>query len=440
MQPDRADDKAALLDRATVAIGGGATAAFFVPGRVELLGKHTDYAGGRSLLCAVEQGFCVAARRRADAIVRILAVDRREIVSCAWEAAADQRADDWANYALTVVRRLARNFPDARCGADIAFVSDIPAAAGLSSSSALMIAVFLALAEVNGLASRAAYRREIQRPEDLAGYVAAIENGRRFGGLEGDRGVGTSGGSEDHTAILCCRAGAASQYAFAPVRRERVVRFPAAHRLVIADSGVAAEKTGAARVAYNRASLAVEAILEVWHAATGQRPSSLDAAASADPGRPDRLRAVLRDAAVPGFTPQALLDRFEQFWQESTEFVPAAGNALDAGDLRRFGAIVDRSQEAAERQLGNQVAETIALQRLAREEGALAASAFGAGFGGSVWALVPESDVDRFGAAWGQRYRQAYPVAGAHARLITSHPGPPATPLLGESDLLTGPI
>src|SRR6185369_2257727 len=44
---------------------------WFVPGRIEVLGKHTDYAGGRSLLCAVERGFCIVARPRADAVVRI---------------------------------------------------------------------------------------------------------------------------------------------------------------------------------------------------------------------------------------------------------------------------------------------------------------------------------------------------------------------------------
>ncbi len=51
--------------------------------------------------------------------------------------------------------------------------------------------------------------------------------------------------------------------------------------------------------------------------------------------------------------------------------------------------MAERSQEAAERWLGNQIPETIALARLARHVGATAASAFGAGFGGSVWALVP---------------------------------------------------
>jgi galactokinase len=52
--------------------------AFFVPGRIEVLGKHTDYAGGRSLLCAVERGFVVLATPRDDAIICAVAVQRGE--------------------------------------------------------------------------------------------------------------------------------------------------------------------------------------------------------------------------------------------------------------------------------------------------------------------------------------------------------------------------
>jgi len=72
-----ADRKARLFDsaeqRLALLTGRACKSAprWFVPGRIEVLGKHTDYAGGRSLLCAVERGFCVVARPRADNIVRI---------------------------------------------------------------------------------------------------------------------------------------------------------------------------------------------------------------------------------------------------------------------------------------------------------------------------------------------------------------------------------
>ena len=51
---------------------------WFVPGRIEVMGKHTDYGGGRSLLCTAERGFCVAAVPRADSLVRINDVIRQQ--------------------------------------------------------------------------------------------------------------------------------------------------------------------------------------------------------------------------------------------------------------------------------------------------------------------------------------------------------------------------
>ena len=56
------------------ALGDGARMRWFVPGRIEVLGKHTDYAGGRSLLCAVERGFCVTAVPRDDDVMRVVDV------------------------------------------------------------------------------------------------------------------------------------------------------------------------------------------------------------------------------------------------------------------------------------------------------------------------------------------------------------------------------
>ena len=133
--------------------------AFWVPGRIEVLGKHTDYAGGRSLICAAEHGFVVAAVPRADDRVQVLDVARGGRVWLALDPALPDPAEPWARYPATVLRRVARNFPEARRGADLAFLSDLPAASGMSSSSAFMVAVFLAVADVNRLREAEQYRR-----------------------------------------------------------------------------------------------------------------------------------------------------------------------------------------------------------------------------------------------------------------------------------------
>jgi len=90
---------------------------------------------------------------------------------------------------------------------------------------------------------------------------------------------------------------------------------------------------------------------------------------------------------------------------------------------------VDRSQELTDRLLGNQVPETRDLARLAREQGALAASAFGAGFGGSVWALTSDRQAEEFTERWRRAYVDAYPVRGPTSQFFLTGSGPAAFPL-----------
>ena len=145
------------------------TERLFVPGRVEVLGKHTDYAGGRSLLAAVERGFCVAAAPRPDAAVRIIDAGRGQEVTLDFGAPAAVTAPHWAIYSAAVVRRLARDFEGPLRGADIALTSDLPRSSGLSSSSALLIATFEALRLTNQLDQRDRFRRALPSVLDVAG-------------------------------------------------------------------------------------------------------------------------------------------------------------------------------------------------------------------------------------------------------------------------------
>ena len=523
-----ADAKAALLARCAEALAAGgaardaATTAFFVPGRIEVLGKHTDYAGGRSLIAAAEQGICLVAAAREDATIRAMALDmatkRSETKGSETQGsgALSVEAPDpasfkaatvefplspdllpavghWSNYLATVGRRLARNFPGASRGADIAFAGDLPVAAGMSGSSALVVACFLALAAVNRLREREEFHGNVATPEDLAEYLGAVENGQTFRGLAGDKGVGTFGGSEDHTAMLCSKVGMLAQYAYCPMRLERRLPMPAGYVFAIASSGVAAEKTGEAMEKYNHASRLAAEVARVWREATGRNDPHIAAAlASSSPATSaERMRAVLAGATdgsatqegsgalsveapdpfsvarasdgvgsgaltdrapdplaftsavmrggsgdpprtiilSPAAHNQDLLTRFEHFFGESEEIVPAAGDALAVGDLPAFGRLVDLSQKLAEGYLGNQVPETVLLTRAARELGAVAASAFGAGFGGSVWALVRRDEAERFLAAWSARYREAFPSRAASASFFLSGAGPAAIEL-----------
>jgi len=267
---------------------------------------------------------------------------------------------------------------------------------------------------------------------DLAGYLGTIENGQTFGSLAGDRGGGTFGGSEDHTAMLCARAGHLSQYAYRPVQFQRAIALPAGYTFAVAASGGAAEKTGQAMEQYNRASRLVRELERLWQADSGGEPRPLAAilAGSADaagaPRAAERLTRLVQSASGGPFPAEALLARLEHFRVENEQVLPAAGDALASGDLAGFGRLVDRSQEAAETLLGNQVPETVFLAGAARRLGAVAASAFGAGFGGSVWALVAQDRVAALLGAWEAAYCREFPQHAGQACFFATAAGPAA--------------
>ncbi len=390
--------------------------AFYVPGRIEFLGKHTDYAGGRSLICAVDRGFCIVASPRNDRLVRVIGETPDHDLKFEIDPELIPTAGHWSNYPMTVARRIARNFPGNLVGADIAFTGDLPASSGLSSSSALIIAFFLALSAANNLTDRAEYQENIHTATDLAGYLGTIENGQTFGSLTGDRGVGTFGGSEDHTAIVLGKPGQISQYSFCPVRFERAIAMPEEYSLVVGVSGVIAEKTGAAQADYNNASLAARKVLETWRNTTGRNDATLADAVAFD------AAAVRRSLHDP-----RLIDRLDQFIAESTQIIPATGDAIVARDWNRLGELVDRSQALASALLKNQVPQTEFLQTSARELGAVAASSFGAGFGGSVWALIQSNNEQSFMAEWKSANQLRFPMEAARSSFFSTAAGVPAT-------------
>ena len=401
----------------------------FVPGRVEFLGKHTDYAGGRSLLMTVEKGFRLVAAGRDDNVIRVAAGPTFEtVVEFPIGQTPQHEPGHWVNYVATVGRRVNANF--ARSvklrGADIAFVSDLPIAAGMSSSSALIVAVFLGLSGINRLEATEAYRKEIHNNIDMAAYLGCLEMGLSFGTLEGQAGVGTFGGSEDHTSMLCCKPGMISQFSFAPSVFERDIPFPAEMKLVIASSGVEAVKTGKAMDKYNRASKRARKAAEVYNAAVGAECRNLrDIAARIGPdGLEDAMETIRR--ASENEAEDRLAERFEQFYREDQQIIPAVGDALSAGNTDKIGKLIDASHAGARSGLENLIPETDFLQQSARKLGAIAASYFGAGFGGSVWAMIADKQAEKFRGAWEQTYKQQFPQPAKRAEFTITEPGAPA--------------
>ncbi|MGP9613532.1 galactokinase family protein [Brachybacterium sp. AOP42-B2-9] len=420
-----------------------------MPGRIEVLGKHTDYGGGRVLVCAVDRGITVRAEEAAGEPGALEAVSDAYPGALRLEAGTPPTlpAGHWGRYVHTVLARLTENFGPLR-PARLTVSSDLPPASGMSSSSAMITGAAMALADLNGLPATEAWSAQLPDRMSLAGYAASIENGKSFGGLAGRPGVGTSGGSLDHTGMLVSQEGQISCAEFAPMRLIDRVPLPDEWSFVVAVSGVLAEKTGAAQELYNRGPALLTALVERWNRATGRADATVQAALRSLVGE-DLERPLLPDAELSAPVPTggaleasplahderlaplrrlaaegAERDRLDQFLLESAVLVPRAHAALRDGDLDAFAAATAASQRLAETHLRNQVSQTVALVDTAGALGARAASAFGAGFGGSVWALVPTADADGFAADWKERYLRTEGAPPTASTLVT-RPGAP---------------
>lgn len=409
------DAKARMFDRVLSAFathaGGEPDHAWWVPGRLEVFGKHTDYAGGRTLVCAVPRGFVVVARRRGDGELHV--VDAKRAEKFTLHPLDDEVHRGWRRYVEAVARRFARNFPDASAGADIVLESDLPPASGMSSSSALVISIATVLVCTGDVDRHSQWRANIRSALDTASYFGCLENGMPFGTLAGDSGVGTHGGSEDHAAIVTGIPGTLSAFRFVPMGRLEDVRVADEWRFVLSPCGVAARKTGAEMEKYNRLAEGTRVLLELWN--RSQPVAGSLGIITQVPETTRQLRQLIRSARIPLWPTDALERRLDHFIHEDAR-VAEAVDAFRTADAAELGRLGEESQSDAETLLGNQIPATNTLARSARVCGALASCSFGAGFGGSVWALVDRAKADDFARRW-------------NVRAFVASPGPPLTRL-----------
>lgn len=382
------------------------SATWYAPGRIEVFGTHTDYAGGNSLVGAVDRGATVTARLGGHHFVA--RSQHGEPVELRPGRPSALPPGHWGRYVETVLRRLTADF-GALPPAEITVTSNLPLASGMSSSSSLMIGVAMAMVDAAGLREVPAWREAIETDLDLPAYLACVENGSAFKHLAGGTGVGTHGGSHDHTGILCGVEDHLLHLNFNPMRLVDTVRVPDEWRFVVATSGIMAEKTGAALDDYNRCAAEARGIV----ARSGLDVPNLAAVVEALGA--DGARSLVADS-------EPLTRRLEHFLLESHRIVPAAITAMADGDHDEFGEIAAASQGAAETLLRNQIPETSQLVASARSLGAWGSASFGAGFGGSVWALLPSADAERFAVEWVEDYRRHFPDAGSRAFALPTRP------------------
>lgn len=389
----------------------------FIPGRIELFGKHVDYGGGPSLTCAVGLGITAEIEAIDRPIIEVEDATTGRRARVALRRDARTAGAHGGTYLAAVARRMARDFAPLRTGVRVRTRSDLPRSSGLSSSSAFVVLLTIAVAEANRLRERRVWRDYLCSPLALAEYAGAIETGGPWGPFPGEQGVGTRGGAQDHVAICCNAADTVGAFTYLPAGLVGRAPFPAAWSLVVGVSGVRATKTGAAQGDYNRASDQVRDLVAAWNAATGRSDGSLRSALRSGPEAPatlDRVARAMPDAA-------GALARVDQFRAETERIVPQALDAFARADAGLLGRLSVESQRA-ELALRNQVPETMFLARSAMASGAHGASAFGAGFGGAVWAVVDTLDAAAFTARWRAAYAAAFPHRATKAAWATVRP------------------
>jgi galactokinase len=212
------DDAAARADRAFAERFGRTPRVFRAPGRVNLIGEHTDYNEGFVLPFAIEASTCVAAAPRMDRRISVESLDVGARLELDLDGAQATRPGHWGAY-VEGVARILEAWGVRLDGADLVIASDVPIGAGLSSSAALEIASGLALL---GMSSQPADRMQLALAAQKAEHDYV---GTRCGIMDQ---LASALAREDHALLIDCRS---------LQTRAVPLRLPA-HAVVIFDTGV----------------------------------------------------------------------------------------------------------------------------------------------------------------------------------------------------------
>lgn len=226
------------------------------PGRINLLGRHIDHQGGSVNVMAINREIILVTSPRQDDTVALANADQSvfadhgfrisDVVSQLdwddWQHAIDgprvrrlldEARGSWENYVKAAILRFQDQFREQRLrGMNMLVQGDIPMGAGLSSSSALVVATAEATAMFNHL------------PVTARGLVSLCGEGEWF--------VGTRGGAADHAAIKLSRRGYVTQVGFQPFQVENSAPFFKDHVLLVCNSGIYAGKSAKARHTFNQ--------------------------------------------------------------------------------------------------------------------------------------------------------------------------------------------
>jgi galactokinase len=338
------------------------------PGRVNLIGEHTDYNDGWVLPTAIDRRVGLAFAPRDDRMLRVHSVVFDETRELSIDDLAPPGGSEWFSYPAGVAWAMISSGIEVS-GADIVVDGDVPLGSGLSSSSALVMAAALALCELSGVP---------WSPVEMALLGHRVESDW----------VGIKGGVMDQFTAAMARKGHALLLDCRSLSH-RPVRIPEEVRVVVMDTGAPRTLAGSA---YNERSASCRAAVEILE--------------DADP-----TISALRDVGLDLLEANRnLLDettyRRARHVVEENARPPAMADALAEGDLAEAGRLMDESHFSLRDLYEVSSVELDLFTELAREHPAChGARLTGAGFGGCAIALVSAESAEDFMEATNSRYQ-----------------------------------
>jgi len=338
------------------------------PGRVNLIGEHTDYNDGFVLPAAIDRSIDFAGRKRADRLVRVHSLDFNAAAEFSLDDIQKDPSKPWSNYIRGVSKYLEED-GHRLSGADIVFGGNVPREAGLSSSAAVEVGTAAFWKNLVGLEADPVYLVKLARKAEnqFVGVPCGIM----------DQFISALG-REHHALFLDCRD---LTYRHVPLRDDV--------KIVVCNSGV---KRALAQSEYEvRLNQCRQAVALI--ASTGRAVRSLRDVA------PEDLEAA-RSALS-----EILFRRARHVVSENHRVLEAV-RVLEAGKLERFGELMNASHESLRDDYEVSSKELDVLVELARNQpGVLGARMTGAGFGGCTVNLVRQEAAEAFAEAVRRGYQ-----------------------------------
>ncbi|MBT2741130.1 galactokinase [Bacillus sp. ISL-77] len=345
--------------------------AFFAPGRINLIGEHTDYNGGHVFPCAITYGTYAVARKREDQVIRLYSTNFTEkgIIEFNLNELDYEKEHNWANYPKGMIRYMIEAGYEIPTGFDCAIEGNIPNGAGLSSSASIEL---LTGVLVNGL-----FELEIPRL-DLIKLGKKVEN--EFigvnSGIMDQFAIGM--GKKDAGILLDCQT---LSYEYAPIHLDdyKILIMHTNKRRELADSK------------YNeRRGECEEALAQL------QQKLPIEALGQLSEAEFDENQYLI--------TNETVRKRAKHAVYENVRTIKAL-EELKAGNLEAFGQLINQSHVSLRDDYEVTGVELDSLVGAAwKQPGVLGARMTGAGFGGCAIAIVENDKVENFIANVGSAY------------------------------------